>query len=451
MKTVLYNGEYDTDHQERMRAVATQNEAARGWLTRFGVIWLGQAASLIGSALAHFALVWWVTETTGSATALATASLVAMLPGILLGPFAGALVDRWNRRVVMVVADGVIALASAWLAWLLSRGIMDMWHVYVALMVRSLAGSFHMPAMQASTALMVPKAHLTRVSGLNQAIRGAVDLAAPPLGALLLSLMPLHNIMLVDVGTAALAILPLLVMAVPQPERTAVERDTNPARALWRDVRFGLAYVMAWRALAALILLATCLNLLFSPAFALLPLLVTQHLGGGPPELAAIQSAFGAGVIVGGLLLGAWGGFRKRLRTVLVGVVGTGLGGMTLAAMPPSLLALGLGGMLVAGVMNSMCNGAIQALMQERVDPAVQGRVLTVMGSLARAMSPIGLAIVGPVADLVGVRTVMLAGTGGAALLGLSAFGWRVLRGLETEPGAHMPVPLSEGATIPDP
>jgi len=112
---------------------------------------------------------------------------------------------------------------------------------------------------------------------------------------------------------------------------------------------------------------------------------------------------------------------------------------------------LGLGGMLVAGVMNSMCNGAIQALMQERVDPAVQGRVLTVMGSLARAMSPIGLAIVGPVADLVGVRTVMLAGTGGAALLGLSAFGWRVLRGLETEPGAHMPVPLSEGATIPDP
>ena len=107
-----------------------ESATPRGWLRRFGVIWLGQAGSLVGSSLAHFALVWWVTETTGSATILATASLVAMLPEVLLGPFAGALVDRWNRRRVMVVADTVVALASAWLAWLLSQGSMEIWHIY---------------------------------------------------------------------------------------------------------------------------------------------------------------------------------------------------------------------------------------------------------------------------------------------------------------------------------
>lgn len=414
----------------------TQNEMPAGWLRRFGVIWLGQAASLVGSALAHFALVWWVTETTGSATALAAAALVAMLPGIMLGPFAGALVDRWNRRRVMVVADGIIALASAWLVWLLSQGRMEMWHVYVVLMVRSLGGSFHWPAMQASTTLMVPKVHLARVAGANQAVRGAVEVAAPPLGALLLTLVPLHTIMAIDVATALLAIVPLIFVVVPQPQRSVSDDGAGLARAVWRDVRSGVAYVRAWRSLGALILLATVLNLLLGPAFSLLPLLITNHFQGGAPELAALQSAFGLGLVAGGLLLGVWGGFRKRIHTVLVGVVGTGLGALVLAAVPPEWFLVGLGATLVAGLLNSLCNGAIHAVTQEQVDPAMQGRVMTVLSSLAQAMMPIGLVVVGPIADLVGVRTVILGGAAAQMLVGVAAFGWRTLLALEDGEGA---------------
>jgi len=410
------------------------------------VIWLGQAGSLVGSSLAHFALVWWVTETTGSATILATASLVAMLPEVLLGPFAGALVDRWNRRRVMVVADTVVALASAWLAWLLSQGSLEIWHIYVALVIRSLGGSFHWPAMSASTSMMVPKEHLARVSGANQAIRGVVQVAAPPLGALLLSLLPLHSIMLIDVATAALAITPLLLVAIPQPKTTVSDDSDGLVRAVWRDVRAGVAYVRAWRSLGAMILLATAVNLLLGPAFSLLPLLVTDHFGGGATELAGVQSAFGFGIVAGGLLLSVWGGFRKRVHTVVAGIVGTGVGMLILVSVPPALLVLGLGGVLFGGVMNSLCNGAIMAVVQERVDHAVQGRVMTVLHSLAGGMMPIGLAIVGPLADLVGVRPVMFWGAVAQTLLGVAAFGWRTLMALEDEDPTPQPAAQMEVA-----
>jgi DHA3 family macrolide efflux protein-like MFS transporter len=155
----------------------------------FFTIWAGQAFSLVGSQVVQFALVWWLTQLTGSATVLATASLVALLPEIVLSPIAGAYVDRWNRRIVMIVADGLIALASLWLAYLFWIGATQVWHVYVILAIRAVGGSFHWPAMQASTSLMVPKEQLTRVAGLNQTLKGVLNIACPPLGALLLAIM----------------------------------------------------------------------------------------------------------------------------------------------------------------------------------------------------------------------------------------------------------------------
>ena len=187
--------------------MAEQAEPTPGnWKLPFFSIWTGQQLSWLGSALAGFALIWWVTETTGSATTLATATLVSLLPGVFLGPFVGALVDRWNRRIVMIVADSVVALSSAWLAWLFWTDAMQLWHVYVAMLVRALGNTFHWPAISASTSLMVPKDHLPRVAGLNQTIGGAVNILSPPLGALLLKVLPLHSIMAIDLVSAAFAI-----------------------------------------------------------------------------------------------------------------------------------------------------------------------------------------------------------------------------------------------------
>ena len=162
----------------------------KDWATRFFAIWSGQALSLFGSSLVHFALIWWLTQKTGSATVLALASLAGMLPQVLFGPFAGALVDRWNRRQVLILADGSIALATLILVYLFAMDQAQPWHVYVILAFRSLGGAFHYPAMAASTPLMVPEDKLTRVNGLNQTLQGLNAMVAPPVGALLITVLP---------------------------------------------------------------------------------------------------------------------------------------------------------------------------------------------------------------------------------------------------------------------
>jgi hypothetical protein len=214
-------------------------------LTPFFIIWTGQAFSLLGSELVQFALVWYLTTSTGSATVLTFASLVAMLPKIFLGPVVGALVDRWNRRVVMIAADSLIALVTAGLAALFALNLVQVWHIYVLLFVRALGGTFHYPAMTASTTLMVPEKHLSRIQGLNSALSGLMGILAPALGALSLNLLPMMGILAIDVGTALLAILPLCFVFIPQPEVATVGEgaSTLGAGRLRRGValRAGLA------------------------------------------------------------------------------------------------------------------------------------------------------------------------------------------------------------------
>ncbi|NIN65376.1 MAG: MFS transporter, partial [Anaerolineae bacterium] len=158
---------------------------------------------------------------------------VGILPEIFLSPIAGAYVDRWNRRAVMILADGTIGLASLWLAYIFWTESIAVWHVYLVLFVRALGGSFHWPAMQASTSLMVPKEHLARVAGLNQAVLGGINIMGPPLGAFFLALLSYSAVMLVDVGTAALAIVPLLFVPVPQPGRRAGGPEKE---SIWSEV-----------------------------------------------------------------------------------------------------------------------------------------------------------------------------------------------------------------------
>ena len=158
--------------------MSKQSLEATRWKLPFFTIWTGQAFSLIGSNLVQFALVWWLTETTGSATILAVASIMAVLPQVFLGPIAGALVDRWNRRLVMIVADSVIALAVVVLAVLYALDAVQTWHIYVLMFIRAAGGAFHWPAMRASTSLMVPQKHLSRIAGLNQALFGVANIVS---------------------------------------------------------------------------------------------------------------------------------------------------------------------------------------------------------------------------------------------------------------------------------
>lgn len=392
------------------------------WHIPFFSIWTGQAFSLVGSKVAQFALIWWLTKLTGSATVLATASLVGLVPEIVLGPLAGVYVDRWNRRWVMIVADGLIALAALWLAYLFWTEAIQIWHIYVIMLVRSVGGSFHWPAMQSSTSLMVPRKHLSRVAGLNQALNGALSIVGPPLGALALELLPLHGVMLIDVGTAALAIAPLFVVSIPQPRRDDLAAVGAARPSVWADMRQGLRYILDWPGLVVLIGAALIFKIAMTPASSLLPLLVSDHFQGDAGRLSLLESIFGGGVLAGGLILGVWGGFRRKIFTTLGGMAILGVAIGVLGVVPSTGFGLALVSMLVVGLMIPFVDGPIMAILQANVTPEMQGRVFNLIGSLLLLTSPIGLVVAGPVSDWLGLQVWYVAAGVLVTVVGVAGF-----------------------------
>ncbi|MFZ5818756.1 MAG: MFS transporter [Chloroflexota bacterium] len=413
----------------------------RNWAARFFTLWGGQAFSLFGSALVQFALVWYLTKQTGSATVLAAATLVAMLPQIALGPFAGALVDRWNRRAIMMIADGGIALSTLLLVYLFASGQVEVWHIYAILMIRSLGGAFHFPAMQASTTLMVPEKHLTRISGANQTLNGAINIVAPPTGALLLEVLPMQGVLGIDIATALLAILPLAFLSIPQPARTDKTAEAGAQTGFVQDVREGLRYVAAWPGLLAILAMATVINFLLTPTSALMPLLVTRHFGLGALEFGLMDSAWGFGVILGGLALSVWGGFKRKVATSMLGIIGIGLGVTIVGLAPANAYPLAVAGMAFAGVMNPITNGPLFALIQSTVKPDMQGRVMALIMSAAGAMSPLSLMVAGPMSDLIGIRAWFWLGGLLCLLMGVGAFFVPAIMNVERNHSGQRPRP----------
>lgn len=381
------------------------------WKTRFFTIWGGQALSILGSQLVQFALIWYLTVATGSATVLATASLAGMLPGVILGPFIGTLVDRWNRRWIMIAADSTVALATIALALLFALDSAEIGHIYMVMLIRSLAGCFHGNAMSASTSLMVPVEHLTRIQGINQMLNGGLNIIAAPLGALLLIILPMQGILAIDVVTALLAILPLFFMGVPQPERIEHGKLQSGVQAtFWQDFKAGLRYVLGWPGLLIVGLMTVVINFTIIPAFSLLPLMVKDIFGGGAIQLGWVESAMGIGMLAGGALLGVWGGFERKIRTSMMGLAGMGTGTLILALAPSSVISWAVGGALLVGFMSPITMGPFFAIVQSNVEPDMQARVFSLLSSVGGAMAPVGLMIAGPLADRFGIQAWFLLG-----------------------------------------
>ncbi|MCX6651611.1 MAG: MFS transporter [Methanomassiliicoccales archaeon] len=368
------------------------------WKRRFFTIWGGQAFSLVGSSLVQFALVWWLTVETGSGTVLALGTLMGVLPQILVAPLAGAYVDRWDRRRTMIVADFLVSAVAFLLILAFAAGAVEVWMVLVAMLARATFSGFHWPAMQAATSMMVPEEHLSRIGGINQAMYGLANVVAAPAGAVLIAMMPMWGVLSVDLVTAAMAIVPLLFIPVPNPERKEQEHS------LIKEMKEGLAFLKGWRGAVSVIFLFMIANLLLSPAFSLLPLLVIDHFGGGAPEYAAMEALAGLGMLVGGIALGIWGGFKKRIYTTLISTLTLSLAMTVMGVLPQDMILIGYACCLLIGAALSMLNGSLMAMMQASVPFAMQGRVFALISSGVTAMMPIGLLLAGPMSDIIGVQ-----------------------------------------------
>jgi MFS transporter, DHA3 family, macrolide efflux protein len=401
------------------------------WARRFFVVWTGQAFSLFGSALVQFTLIWYLTKSTGSATVLATATLLGLLPNIFFSPIAGIWIDRWNRRMVMILSDSLIALATLILIVLFATGWVQYWHIYVILLIRAVGGAFHYPSLQSSTSLMVPKDQLPRIAGMNHTLAGINNIVAPPLGALLLGLLPMQNVLLIDIGTASLAVGILLFTSIPQPIRQLDESGVVRKTTFWQDLKEGFAYIAHWPGLKALILMAVSINFLLAPMNSFMPLMVTRIFNGGAMHLGWSDSLFGAGVIIGGIVLTAWGGFKKRIVTTLVGIMGIGVAVIIAGSTPSTLYPMFLAGFFILGLTEVITNGPLIAILQSNVDPAKQGRVMTLLTSGASAMSPLSLLVAAPIADRLGIRVWYIGG--GILCIGMAMFAFFIKPLMEIE------------------
>lgn len=374
----------------------------------FNVVWFGQLVSVLGSSLTSFALGIWIYQKTGSATQFALITLFATLPFFVLSPLAGAFVDRWDRRTVMILGDSAAALSTVAVAALLFSDQLEVWHLYASTAARSVFGTFQWLAWSASTSSLVDEPDLGRANGMTQLSQSLAQLVAPALAGALLGPLKLEGLFLIDFATFLVALITLSFVRFP-PLKTVTARQS-----LWRDIAYGLPYIVKRPGLLALLLFFAAINLLVGTLSILTGPLVLAFAPASTYGL--LQSVGGIGMVVGSLGLSAWGGPKRSIDGVLVGF---GLGGvwMALAGLKPSVLLVGIAAFLF--FLNlPIIFGSAQTIWQKKVEPAVQGRVFAMNNLISGLSFPLASLIAGPLAER-GFEPLLAPGGPLAASVGL--------------------------------
>ncbi|MDD3456612.1 MULTISPECIES: MFS transporter [Sphaerochaeta] len=369
------------------------------WKSQFFTIWTGQAVSLITSAILQMAIILYLTETTGSALILSLASLVGFLPYAVLGPFIGVLVDRYNRKHIMILSDLVIALAAAILALAALSGELPVWLVMVILFVRSVGTAFHTPSLSAVTPLLVPQDMLAKCAGYSQAIQSVSLLLSPALAAFLYMAWNLTAVIALDVAGAVIASLTVAWVKIPGLTKP---QQTEPLH-FFKEMKEGFLALRSNKGLFALLWIGFLFTFIYMPINALFPLMSMEHFEGTAFHVSVVEIAFALGMLAGGLALGALGALKNRYLMIAASIALIGLGLAVSGLLPPSGFLLFAASCLVMGFAAPFYAGVQTALVQEKIQPQYLGRVFSLLGSVQGLAMPLGLILSGMFADGIGV------------------------------------------------
>lgn len=369
------------------------------WKSQFFTIWTGQAVSLITSAILQMAIILYLTETTGSALILSLASLVGFLPYAVLGPFIGVLVDRYNRKHIMILSDLVIALAAAILALAALSGELPVWLVMVILFVRSVGTAFHTPSLSAVTPLLVPQDMLAKCAGYSQAIQSVSLLLSPALAAFLYMAWNLTAVIALDVAGAVIASLTVAWVKIPGLTKP---QQTEPLH-FFKEMKEGFLALRSNKGLFALLWIGFLFTFIYMPINALFPLMSMKHFEGTAFHVSVVEIAFALGMLAGGLALGALGALKNRYLMIAASIALIGLGLAVSGLLPPSGFLLFAASCLVMGFAAPFYAGVQTALVQEKIQPQYLGRVFSLLGSVQGLAMPLGLILSGMFADGIGV------------------------------------------------
>ena len=388
------------------------------WKKTFAVIWSGQLFSTLSSSVVGYAVIFWLSIETGSAEILAFSLIATFLPQLLLGPFTGVFIDRWDRKRIMILADVFIAVCSAVMAMLFALGQVRIPYIYLLLALRSVGSAFHVPAMQASVPLLAPESELLRIAGINQAIHSASYIAGPALAALLLNAFGMTWVLFFDVLGAAIACVTLATVHIPRPAK----KEAAPEPHVVREMKEGLREVTSRPGLMWLFIFVILATFFIMPLSALFPLMTTKHFSGGTYQMSLVEIAWGLGMLLGGVLLGVLK--RKTNKVILLNLSYLLLGAVFFASglLPRTGFGFFVGLTLVGGIGGAVYGGAFTVVVQTTVDPSAMGRVFSIYGSIILAPAMFGLLQTGFVADRVGIVNYFLITGAALALIGAVSF-----------------------------
>jgi MFS family permease len=364
----------------------------------FSIVWLGQLVSIAGSGMTRFALTIWVWQQTGQATALALVAVFSFAPAIIFSPIAGVIVDRVSRKKVMIASDLAAGLSTVAILILYSTGSLEIWHLWAAGFFASTFESFQFPAYSASIATMIDKKHYTRANAMMGMVWSASGVIAPIAAGALLPFIGINGIMLIDIATFVFAIATLLLVVIPNPVQTEAGRASRGT--VFQESLFGFRYIFANPSLLGLLLIFFATNLVFGLVMILFAPMILARTGNNTIVLGTVQMVLGIGGVVGGLIVAAWGGFKRRIHGILLGLILISILGVVTIGLGRGIQVWAVGAFLVMLFM-PLVNGSSQAIWQAKVPPDIQGKVFATRRLIAQLSTPVAMIMGGRLADAV--------------------------------------------------
>ena len=374
------------------------------WKRDFFTIWTGQAISLFTSAILQMAIIFYLTEKTGSAMVLSIASLVGFLPYAVFGPMIGVLVDRYDRKKIMIGADLIIAAAGAAMAIIALYMELPVWMVMIVLFIRSIGTAFHSPALSAVTPLLVPEEQLTRCAGYSQSLQSVSYILSPAAAAFLYSVWELNAIIVIDVLGAVIACITVALVRVPKLSLEEQSLEKN----FIKEMKEGFVVLKENKGLFALLLIGTLYMFVYMPINALYPLISMEYFEGTPMHVSITEIAYASGMLVGGLLLGLFSNFKKRIILITASIFMMGASLTISGLLPTSGFVIFVVCCAIMGFSVPFYSGVQTALFQEKIKPEYLGRVFSLTGSIMSLAMPVGLILSGIFADRIGVNNWFL-------------------------------------------
>lgn len=376
----------------------------KNWKRTFTFIWAGQLISILTSAIVGYAIIFWLSIETGSAETLAIAAMAALLPQSVLGLFTGVFVDRWKRKLVMILSDSFIALATLILVILFYFGQVEVWQIYLLAAARSVGSAFHMPAMQASIPLIAPESQLFRIAGINQMIHSVSAIAGPAIGALLISLLNMSYVLMIDIFGAIFAICTLLFVKIPDPEKDTTGKTPH----VFREIKEGLHEIYNERGLFLLFVFSVISTFVIMPIAVLFPLMTLNHFGGGVMQMSIVEIFWGSGMLAGGALIGIVNRNFNKAQLINLMYMVFGLTFLFSGLLPPDAFIWFVVLTAIGGISSSIYNSSFVSLIQIKINPAMLGRVFSTYSSLTMFPAMIGLLATGFIADKIGLALAFI-------------------------------------------